>query len=150
MTPPIQNFFFLVFYSDPSREKVYIYPDGDEHRHMLTHERFLDLIISLAGHGILPQIHEAICTYGTFWLYDRENMKVRRLAMKGTDDLKTIQGQIQKALKRETAPDQNPINPAENLTYTPVDVTIPQGKNPFARDTEDDDALPPLSIRIRK
>ena len=150
--PAIQNFFFLVFYSDPQRERVYIYPDGDEHRTMMNHERFLDLIITLAGYAILPQIHEAISTYGTFWIYDREQVTVRRISMRGTDDLKTIQGQIQKALRRETAPQTNPTNPAADLAFTPVNVNIPQGKNPFERNTDDDDDinLPPTSIRIKK
>ena len=152
MTPPIQNFFFLVFYSNPQKEKVYIYPDGDEHSRMMTHDKFIDLIITLAGYAILPQMHEAISTYGTFWLYDREKNRVSRISMKGSDDIRTIQGQIQKALRRETRPESNPINPAENLTYTPVDVTIPQGSNPFERDTDSDDdtTLPPLSVKIRK
>lgn len=152
MTPPIQNFFFLVFYSNPQREKVYIYPDGDDHSHMMSHDKFIDLIVTLAGYAILPQMHEAISTYGTFWLYDREKNRVSRISMRGSDDIRTIQGQIQKALRRETKPESNPINPAEGLTYTPVDVTIPQGKNPFERDTDSDEdtALPPLSVKIRK
>jgi len=150
MLPPIQNFFFLVFYSDPQRERVYIYPDGDEHKRMMRHDAFLDLIVTLAGYAILPQIHEALSTYGTFWLYDRERGMVRRIAMKGTDDLKTIQGQIQKVLARETAPEHNPINPAEDLAFTPVDVNIPQGRNPFDRDIDDAPPASPTSVTIRK
>jgi len=152
MSPPIQNFFFLVLYSDPSREKVFIYPDGDEHRRMMTHDKFLDLIITLAGYDILPQIHDALSTYGTFWLYDREKMRISRIAMKGSDDLKTIQGQIQKALRKETQPEQNPLNPAENLAYTPINVNIPVGKNPFERNTGDDDDidLSSISVKIKK
>ena len=149
---PVQNFFFLIFYSDPIKERVYIYPDGDEHRRMMSHTNFLDLIISLAGYSILPQIHEAISTYGTFWLYDRERNAVRHIAIRGSDDIRTIQGQIQKALRRETTPERNPINPAENLAYTPVDVNIPQGKNPFERDADndDDEAPPPVSVKIKR
>ncbi len=149
MPPPIQNFFFLIFYSNPTAGRVYIYPDGDEYKHMMSHTQFVDLIISLAGYGILPQIHGALSTYGTFWLYDRERMLVRQLVVRGSEDLRTIQGQIQKALRRETTPEQNPVNPAEHLAYTPVDVTIPQGRNPFERDT-DDDAPASVSIKIKR
>jgi len=152
MPAPIQNFFFLVFYSNPQKEKVYVYPDGDEHRHVMSHDSFIDLIIAVSGYSLLPYIHEAISSYGTFWIYDRENSIINRIAMKGSDDLKTIQGQIQKALRRETTPLQNPINPAENLAYTPMDVTLPQGRNPFERKSvsDEDDAAPPLSVTIRK
>ena len=150
--PPVQNFFFLVFYSDPQKERVYIYPDGDEHRRMMTHNNFLDLVITLAGYAVVPQIHEALSTYGTFWLYDRENNYVRHIAVRGSDDIRTIQGQIQKALRRETRPEQNPINPAADMAYTPLDITIPQGSNPFERDTDSDDdsTLSPISIKIKK
>ena len=147
---PIQNFFFLVFYSDPSRERVYVYPDGDEHRIMMKHDSFLDLIILLTGYDILPRIHEALSTYGTFWIYDREGNSLRRISMRNSDDIRTIQGQIQKALRRETKPDTNPINPAEGMAYTPMDVTIPQGKNPFERDSDVEDGSSSPSIRIKK
>jgi hypothetical protein len=151
-TIPIQNFFFLIFYSDPNKGRIYIYPDGDEHRRMMSHKNFLDFVISLAGYTILPLIHEALSTYGTFWLYDREKNSVRHIAVRGSDDIRTIQGQIQKALRRETTPEQNPLNPAANLAYTPVDVTIPEGKNPFNRDTDSDDdtSTPPLSVKIKR
>jgi len=147
---PIQNFFFLIFYSNPQREFVYIYPDGDDHKIMMSHTNFLDFIISLTGYAILPRIHEAISSYGTLWLYDRERNMVRRISMKGADDIKTIQGQIQKAYRRETTPEQNPLNPAEGLTYTPVNIQLPQGKNPFARDTDDDTQIGSPTIKLKK
>jgi len=149
IAPPIQNFFFLIFFSNPQLSRVYIYVDGDEHRIMLNHERFVDLIISLAGYDALPAIHEALSTYGTFWMYDRENNRVQRVVIRGNDDIRTIQGQIQKALKRETTPQTNPINPAEHLAYTPVDLSTSQRKNPFERDA-DKEAETPLSVTIKK
>lgn len=147
MLPPIQNFFFLIFYSNPSQDRVYIYPDGDEHRIMLSHSKFIELITSLSGYNVLTGIYNAISTYGTFWLYDREREKVQRIVMKGTDDLKTIQSQIHKALKKETTPEQNPLNPAENLAYTPVNIELPQGKNPFVTEEEAPSQSPTVRIK---
>lgn len=149
VAPPIQNFFFLIFYSNPQLGRVYIYVDGDEHRIMLNHDRFIDLIISLAGYAALPAIHEALSTYGTFWMFDRENNRVQRVVIRGNDDIRTVQGQIQKALKRETTPQNNPINPAEHLAYTPVNLSTPQKKNPFERDA-DLEPDRPLSVTIKK
>jgi hypothetical protein len=149
VVPPIQNFFFLIFYSNPQLARVYIYVDGDEHCIMLNHKRFVDLIISLAGYQALPAIHEALSTYGTFWMYDRENNRVQRVVIRGNDDIRTIQGQIQKALKRETTPQNNPINPAEHLAYSPFDLTTSQKKNPFERDA-DLEPDKPLSVTIKR
>jgi len=148
-TPPIQNFFFLIFYSNPQLSRVYVYVDGDEHRIVLSHEHFINLIISLAGYSALPVIHEALSTYGTFWMYDRENNRVQRIVIRGDDDIRTIQGQIQKALKRETVPPNNPINPAEHLAYTPVDFTTPQKKNLFEQNVDFELNKPP-SVTIKK
>ena len=79
MEDTIQNFFFLIFYSNPIRSIVHVYIDGDEHQVILTHDRFIDLITTLAGYENISHIHEAISTYGTLWLYDRELNKISRL-----------------------------------------------------------------------
>jgi hypothetical protein len=82
-------------------------------------------------------------------MFDRENSRVQRVVIRGNDDIRTIQGQIQKALKQETTPQNNPINPAEHLAYTPVSLSTPQRKNPFERDA-DLEPDKPLSVTIKK
>jgi hypothetical protein len=97
----VQSFFFLLYYSNPLIDRVYIYVDGEERRTCMSHSKFIALIEETLGHKAIPSIKTSLLTHGTFWLLNRVTCKLDRVVLKGTDDLKNIQDLIQESLTKE-------------------------------------------------
>jgi hypothetical protein len=97
----VQSFFFLLYYSNPIIERVYIYIDGEERRTCMRHAAFISLMEATLGHEKIPSIKESLLTHGTFWILDRTANKIDRIILKGRDDIKNLQDRIQEALKKE-------------------------------------------------
>ncbi len=137
----MHSFFFLLYYSNPVIERVYIYPDGDEKRLCMRHADFISFLESTLGHQPIPAIKNTLLTHGTFWLLDREHSMLRRVVLKGKDDIKNIQNHIQDGLQKEQkrlhdAKEGKSNNVADKYAGTTINVPT----------TSEDDAAPPVII----
>ena len=108
----LQEYFFLVFFSNPRTGRVRVFPDGEKTSMHLSSETFLKLVEDTAGLSALPDIRDALNTYGTPWLFNRSTSSVIRLSA-GTSDQKGIIESMVAKLEKESNPARTTINPAE-------------------------------------
>lgn len=131
-----KHFFFLVYASNPMRENVRVYIDGDPSLVVMRHQAFIDLIIETVGHQITAAVQETLNTYGTFWVLDRENSRIFRATISSSDDVRNIR-EIMNRDSQEQTPQKirerqsDTINPAEDFAYAQLDL-------PFFQDPDED------------
>ena len=129
-----KHFFFLIYSSNPLRNIVRMYIDGDISLTVLRHEAFINLIIDTVGYQIEAAVKETLNTYGTYWVLDRQNSTVMRVAVSGTDDIRNIREMMNRDSQYHTPEKQregDTINPAEHLAYADLDL-------PFFNDPDED------------
>lgn len=128
-----KHFYFLIYSSNPSRNNVRMYIDGDTSLTVMRHDAFLKLIIETVGYQIEAAVKETLNTYGTFWILDRQNSSVTRAAITGDNDVRNIREMMNRDSQYNTPQKQreresDTINPAEDLAYAQLD--LPFFSNP--------------------
>ena len=73
------NFFFIVFTSDPTRDRVKVWVDDGTVKLIMKRDKFYDLIARLIDHETSRRVHEACTTYGCFYALDRVNRELQKL-----------------------------------------------------------------------
>ena len=131
-----KHFFFLIYSSNPMRDNVRMYVDGDPGLIIMRREAFVNLVIETVGHQITAAVQETLNTYGTFWVLDRENSRVFRAAITSTDDVRNLREIMNRDHAYDTpekrrAREEETINPAEDLAYAEMDL-------PFFQDPDED------------
>lgn len=131
-----KHFYFLVYSSNPLRNNVRMYIDGDPSLTVMRHEAFLNLIIETVGYQIEAAVKETLNTYGTFWVLDRQNSVVFRAAITGDDDIRNIREMMNRdsqyhTPEKEREREGDTINPADHLAYAELDL-------PFFQDPDED------------
>lgn len=131
-----KHFYFLIYSSNPLRNNVRMYIDGDTALTVMRHETFINLIIETVGYQIEAAVKETLNTYGTFWVLDRQNSTVMRAAITGDDDIRNIREMMNRDSQYNTPQKQreresDTINPAEHLAYAELDL-------PFFNDPDED------------
>lgn len=132
-----KHFFFLIYSSNPVRDNVRMYIDGDSALTVMRREAFINLIINTVGYQIEAAVKETLNTYGTFWVLDRQNSTVARVAISGTDDIRNIREMMNRdsqyhTPQKERERQSDTINPAEDLAYANLDL-------PFFNDPKEDE-----------
>lgn len=132
-----KHFFFLIYSSNPTRDIVRMYIDGDISLTVMRHEAFIDLIINTVGYQIEAAVRETLNTYGTYWVLDRQNSTINRVAISGTDDIRNIREMMNRdsqyhTPQKERERQSDTINPAEHLAYADLDL-------PFFNDPKEDE-----------
>lgn len=135
-TAAYKHFFFLVYSSNPLRQNVRMYIDGDSSLTVMRHEAFIDLIVETVGHQITAAVRETLNTYGTFWVLDRENSRIFRAAINSAADVRNIREIMNRDSQQNTPEKQreresDTINPAESFAYAELDL-------PFFKDPNED------------
>jgi len=118
-----QNYYFLLYKSDPRRERALVYVDGDEHALHISHQALLDLITSTAGCVAIPDVRHSLNTYGTFWLYDRDKNQVQHLSPGQSEDIINLRKEITSGKTLE----EQPGNLTDGLVG--VEVAVPELDN---------------------
>ena len=131
------HFYFILYQSNPIRENVRLYIDGEESLVVMRHKAFLNLIVNTVGWQIEAAIKETLHTYGTFWLLDRENSLIRKVAPIGGEDIRNIReemikGRIEGDPEKQRQDIMDTINPAEPYAKGKLDL-------PFFSDPKDGD-----------
>lgn len=131
-----KHFYFLIYASNPVRNNVRLYIDGDTSLVVMRREAFIALIIETVGYQIESAVRETLNTYGTFWVLDRQNSTIARAAISGDDDIRNIREMMNRDSQYHTPEKQreregDTINPAEHLTYAELDL-------PFFNDPDED------------
>lgn len=122
-----KHFYFCLYASNPLRENVRMYIDGDTQLIVMRFEAFEKLIVETVGWQIIAAIRETLHTYGTFWLLDRENSAIRKISLSEGEDIRNIQEMIQNEVKYNTPEarrkrETDTINPAEKLARAKLDL----------------------------
>lgn len=111
----IQNFYYLLYISNPTRERVRVYPDGDEASLYLSFEHFKQLILATGDMSVLPDINMSLATYGTPWLYIREKNRVVKVVA-DKEKVSSIISLISTTIADLDRQGDNILNPATNLS----------------------------------
>lgn len=112
----LQEYFYLIFYANPNTSRVKVFPDGEKLAMHLSSTAFIALIEETAGYGALPEIKEALNTYGVPWLFDRLTNTVTRLSV-GLSNPDGIIEVASNKLKKSLNTSPNAINPADKYVY---------------------------------
>jgi len=98
----LNNFFYLIFQSYPSKDKVYYWVDGTKIRHVLNRDKFIYAIDN--NDSLKHDLHEAISTT-SFYLYDNVDNKIIRLNPKS--ELQTFTAPIANLMNRSKGKMEN-------------------------------------------
>ncbi len=98
----LNNFFYLIFQSYPSKDKVYYWVDGTKIRHVLNRDKFLGAIDK--NDSLKHELYEAISTT-SFYLYDNVDNKIIRLNPK--TELQTYTAPIANLMNRSKGKMEN-------------------------------------------
>jgi len=61
----------------------------------MRHSDFISLIIETIGWSLEAAIKETLCSYGTFWLLDRDSAAIRPISASNDEQLINLQREIQ-------------------------------------------------------
>lgn len=137
MDQAYKHFYFLIYASNPQRGNVRLYIDGDNSLVVMKHQAFMDLIVETVGYQIEYAVRETLNTYGTFWVLDRQNSAISRVAISGDDDIRNIREIMNRdsqyhTPQKEREREGDTVNPAEHLAHAELDL-------PFFDDPQEED-----------
>ena len=75
----LNTFIFIVFIPNPMTHSVRLWIDGGEHETYMNIERFLEVMSHICEMKEVNKISMACNEYGTPFLYDRQNSKLKQL-----------------------------------------------------------------------
>lgn len=90
---PIQQFdearafYTMVFSPDPMRSRVTFFLDGDTRKRSLRTDRFISYVKGYVEPKDMIHIINKLDEFGTYWLFQREAMLVRRISAISKNDL---------------------------------------------------------------
>jgi len=82
----IQNFYFIIFYSNPQKDIVRCFFDDGSVKMTFVKSRFLDLVKPIVDSDLYIRICNACLDYGVYYILDRDNQKLRELSNINDED----------------------------------------------------------------
>lgn len=75
----LNDFYFLIFTANPTRDNVKIWVDGDKLTMVMKRDKFYNIIEKLIDYDTASSVHLACTTYGCFYQLDRFKKTVQKL-----------------------------------------------------------------------
>lgn len=101
----IRSFYFLVFTSNPMKDRVTLFIDDGSIKVLMKRKAFIDLCVSLIGIQVQDTLAAALEEVGTYFLLDREHAEIRHLQPSSERDYLSVKTVFEESKRsREDSP----------------------------------------------